>query len=72
MTPDCKLKEPVGKVFKTECFLSTCECGELIKQERFAQLKEGTNEMEGDMFMGVCGCGNIAVAQFPQLLPEIN
>ena len=49
----------VGKVFSTNFQTTKCECGEMVIQKAFGEARNI------DVFLGICKCKNVFVAQFP-------
>ena len=58
--------EQIGKVFSTNCFVTTCQCGRNVSQLRYMN-KENQKPEKIDIFLGVCKCGNVYIAQNEQL-----
>ena len=56
-------KKTKGKVFTTSNFLNKCECGETVSMKFYKQINS-ENTPEKEMFIGLCKCGNVFIADF--------
>jgi len=67
-------KKLKGKIYKSDCQVNKCTCGEISTQMVFYAFKEGETQKKHikpikRVAMAMCKCGNIFMAIPPEDLP---